>query len=242
MRFLALLALLPTLLVAQGNLINPYRFAVAGGGGPVVFDATSKTSSAVATGSLSVTITNNSGADRVGWITVGYDANSSGASATVDGNAATELFDLYHPDFSTLFAIAGYQFVNQAAGTNTVVVTFAGTNPDLSAMAVICFTNGDTNSPVRTAVTAFASTGGTSSVTASGATTGDIVVDVCYAAVVGGITVGANQTSRAEFDGLGGSAFSFGTSTQDGVDGGVMTWTLSSGIWQSGAVAFKGKP
>lgn len=216
--------------------------AAGSGGGPLVFDATSKTSSAVATGSLSVTITNNSGADRTMWIVGAYDANATGASATVDGNAASELIDQYHPDFGNLFAICGYSFVNQAAGVNTVVLTFAGTNPDTSALGVICFTNGDTNSPVRTAATAFASSGTTASVTAAGAVTGDIVVDIMYGAVTTGITVGANQTSRVEYDAIGGAAISVGASTQNGVDGGVMTWTMASGIWQIGAVAFKAKP
>lgn len=242
MRFLAplLTLLLPSLLVAQGYLVNPYRFAASagGGGGPIVFDASSGTSW---TGSASWTNNHTfSGTNRVAFVGVAWDTTATGCSVTCGGVAATELWDFANVELGNIAYSAGYAVVNPGTGSQEIIVTLTGGTPGAAAVGVVSFYGGDTNSPTRTAATASGNTG-TTTVTASGATTGDIVVD-CAGVFSTAITVGANQTSRNEQDNFQGNNMSLGISTQAGADGGVMTWTQTLTFWASGAVAFKPAP
>ena len=117
-----------------------------------------------------------------------------------------------------------------------MVVTWSGAQ-NVGVAGAVSFTGVNQSTPYGTHVTG-SSDNGAPTVTVGSVGSGDIVVDTTM--VLGAsITVGTNQTSRVEFDNLGGNNESSGISTQLGSDGGVMSWTSPGSFWVIGAVNIK---
>ena len=156
-------------------------------------------------GILFVWITWSSTATTVSSVTYNGVAMTQAAYATANGRAT-----------------ALYYLVNPSAGTNNVVITFSAT-----AGRVICgaHTWSGANS-TQTPQTQSANGTGTTFTVTCGTNSGELIVD-CIAAVFSSgdvVAVGANQTERGN-RGVGASVG--GSSSQDGADGGVMSWTDS---------------
>jgi hypothetical protein len=242
MRWLLLLIAITALPVFAGPPGKvPYRPRTAaagggGGGGTLTFDAAGGSAGSGTTLTFSHTCT---GADRILFVGVSWQGNGiTISSVTYNGVAMSELWDVAHSSLGAYHS-GGLILANPATGANDVVITFSG-SADLSSAGSVSFTDADTSSPNRTAVTADGSST-TASVNASDAVSGDIVVDAATCAL-NAIAVGADQTSRYEDDAILGSNQSLSVSTQPGASGGVMTATFADGTWVTGAVALKRKP
>jgi hypothetical protein len=177
------------------------------------------------------------GSDRLVHQGVSYFNNSSSVSGgTYNAVATTEV-----PSSSTSNGnnvVHTRTLVAPATGTNACALTFGGSAPFESRLACTSYTGVDQSTPLGTANTATGSST-TPSVTVSGAVSDDFVVDRLIIAHNGTLTAGANQTERANQ--IGTSGFNkYATSTQDGADGGVMSWSnTSSQAWAITAVPIK---
>ena len=108
--------------------------------------------------------------------------------------------------------------------TNVTDKPIRVTHADKCAVVAFILNGADQTTPLSDYTSADA-TSTSPSVTVPNATSGDYVFDVLAHLDLGNGTVGANQTVLFNFSGAG--AFDFQGSRQDGVDGGVMSWTLS---------------
>lgn len=88
------------------------------------------------------------------------------------------------------------------------------------------------------ATDSFNTTGTSLSATPGNVTTGDMVVDFVTVGQQLAIAAGANQTERGS-DVDSGSYLRIGCSTQDGADGGVMSWTTGSQSYGAALVALR---
>lgn len=124
--------------------------------------------------------------------------------------------------------------VAPATGTHDIVVTKSAAVPN-SATAVSLIGVHQTV-PNGTPVNAQGSTD-TPTVTATTAS-GETVIDAeCNDGTGGTLVAGANQTERVQV--TAGTEDRSGMSTQDGADGGVMSWTISASSWVINAVSVK---
>lgn len=128
-----------------------------------------------------------------------------------------------------------YYIVNPTSGTNNVVVDWPGA--PLTDAIIIWTCNGvDTTNPIASATSANGnSTAPSVTVTTA---TGEVVVDFMFTALqTTAPTEGANQTLfGATSDGTEAAC---GASYQQGVDGGVMSWTISSHPWATQGVSLR---
>jgi hypothetical protein len=130
-----------------------------------------------------------------------------------------------------------YTLTAPATGANTAQVNYSGNAAFDVGVVATSFTGVDQTTPVGTAAIA-SGTSATPSVTVSDATADDFVIDQLAITHSATLTVGANQTQRANFTAAG--FIKTAASTQDGADGGAMTWTNGdSQAWAISAVAIK---
>lgn len=181
-------------------------------------------------GSITLNVT-PSGSDTAIFVGAGNSSGSGGSlgSTTYAGAAMTEAWDAI---FASNLAHAGYYKCPITGGAQNVINTCTG--PDEHAVGAILLSGVHQSTPVGTPVASSGSSA-TPSNTVTGMVTGDLVLDSMYANGSSG-TAGANQTERCT-EGVGGFTI-FKMSTQAGVDGGVMSWTITSAAWGHGAVAF----
>lgn len=159
-----------------------------------------------------------SGSDRVviaGVIedsTVLSSVSGAGASwAAVSGATATNgSKDVYQ-----------WRGIAPTTGSQTVTATFTNADGAPLGLSAISFTGADQTTPAQNG-TGATGTSAAPSVTVAGTTADDFVVDVFM--VPSGATADAGQTARANIDGT------IGASTQDGADGGVMSWALGESL------------
>lgn len=131
----------------------------------------------------------------------------------------TELWDAV--DSLAIGQACQYILANPSSGTHQVSLT-VGAVSDFGCANSVDFSGGDPDGTMNgTPVTAQ-----DASITVTTAT-GEIIVDA-ITAFGNPITVGANQTSKYQVNGANGGSSSFGISSQNGVDGGVMSWTGTS--------------
>jgi hypothetical protein len=178
-----------------------------------------------------------SGSDRLLWVGVMFyqngntfvaDVTFNGVSATVVPSSTKNNGPLW---------IQQYTLVAPDTGEQTLEVQFGGNAAFDIGVVAISFTGVDQTTPLGTAVTA-TDTSTTPSVTVTDLTADDFVVDILGIAHSGTLTVGANQTQRS--NAVAGGYYKRGSSTQDGTDGGVMSWSNStSQAWAIGAVPIK---
>lgn len=171
------------------------------------------------------------GSQLVLYVAIAWQGAGTVTGVTYNAVAMTELWDIRDGD--NVQGSSGYILGGASSGANNVVVTMSAANDSMFCVA-LSFTGGNTSSPNRTPATANSSSWTTASATASGATTGDIVVD-CVVNLAA-ITVGANQTQKFN-SALDGGSTRMGVSTQAGADGGVMSWTTAATTGAIGAVA-----
>lgn len=131
-----------------------------------------------------------------------------------------------------------HQFYRVApdVGTFTVQVQYGGAAAFDIGVVAVAFTGVDQTTPLGTAVTATnTSTSPSATVTANA---DDFIVDILGIAHSDILTVGANQTQRVNTTAAG--FYKYACSTQDGADGGVMSWTNgTSQAWAISAVPIK---
>ncbi len=214
----------------------------------IAFDAATDAVEISGDGVLSLTHT-STGANRVVFGGGGNsdDPPRASSSMTYGGTGMTNMWDV-GPAAGDFGRNAGYQLVNQATGAQTVTHTLGGAIGE-HGLAVVSLTGVHQSTPVGTPATVADNDGGTTiTVTVGSLNADDLIVDFLYTACNGGATEAgsgpdANQTERTQevYEGGGFSLF-FGSSTQSGADGGVMSWTTN--VSQSfagtlGAVAFK---
>jgi hypothetical protein len=208
--------------------------AAAGGGGPVAFDSSAQALENGGDGILTLSYT-CSGSNRglfVGVCARGFSGSST--STTYDGDAMQEVWDV-----GSGLNNSGYVIAVEAVGTGALnIVNTLSDAPGSHALVAASFTGVNQTTPAGTATTA---TGGASPATVTVADVGadDMVVDTMYIQSAGSKTAGADQIVLQSVD-MTNSVFLY-SSYQDGVDGGVMSWTLGGtpDIWHNGAVALK---
>jgi hypothetical protein len=193
--------------------------------------------------SLSVSHT-AAGTDRAAWIGGGGRTAPPPpgiSSATYGGNAATAAYAQVDSDATGQrgFYIAGD--ANVPTGAQTVQINFASSASECS-IVVISLQGVDSSAPVGTPATTSGDPVTSLSVTVGSVGADDMLTDFFYGVAAGttaGSGPGAGQTTQVE------SVFNdfyYGASSQDGADGGVMSWTsdgTGGGGTTLGAIAFK---
>lgn len=180
-------------------------------------------------------VTVGAGLNSFMWVGVGSSAAAAGTTSSVVRNngaqAFTEQFDTISG--GTDCHLSGHTLVGINAGSGTITVTLSSADDEIGA-GVICLQGVHQSSTLGTLVQAQNTSTSPATVTAS-PSAGDWIVDVVYV-FASAITVGADQTSRNEEDGINGFS-SFGQSTQLAASGGVMSWTFSGTVdWSIGAI------
>lgn len=215
----------------------------------VAFDAATSAEQFSGSGTLSWSHT-ASGSDRavfMGCCNYRETDNTGILNQTYPGTGATaELWDAAGPATDPAkLRTAGWYRVAPSTGAQTASFDSDVTDPTYKAGGVISMTGVHQTTPVGTHVTGNGLTSA-ASVTVTDAVSGDLVVDVltCICTAATPPTIGANQTERNAQDVFyDPSAQYFRQSTQNGSDGGVMSWTATdintSYGWNAGAVAFK---
>lgn len=223
-----------TLVVAVLLLVPPARVILQAA---IAFDAVGSQGDQAGDLTWSHTTT---GSNRVLIVTAGYQGTTTTATATFNGVSMTQLWS--KRDDINLQGVFGWKLALEgvvATGAQTVVVDFTGA-VDLSSGGSISFTGVDQTTVNRTVYTNNEIGGGTGgTVTVVDSQNGDMVVDGVISFSTA-ITVGTNQTSRVEDDGIAGGSSSFGTSTEAATGGNtVMNWTIVTGgeFWGIGATA-----
>ena len=223
--------------VADAGITDKLKAVIAaknaGGGGGVPIDCTTDTpTSSYGSGNLSWTHT-TSGTNRYLIVVVGQlnDGGTGDPTAVtfdgVDMTAATPLWTSVRFSYRS----TAYGLIAPAIGAATVAITVNNSNNNVAG-AISC-SGVDQSIPVGTAVTAdaFSSLISVTATTASG----EYVIDGGVMNKTG-LTVGADQDEEINRDNNGASLV---MSTQDGVDGGVMTWVTPEGHWATGAIPIK---
>lgn len=167
--------------------------------------------------------------NRVGYVTTVL-ASGGPTSITWDGVEMTQLVSAGSPTYSR---VTVWMVKDPPTGTSTIAITFNGdVTGDISSLS---FYGVDDEIPVGDIVSA---TGNDTTPTVTATTAaGEIVFDVAGQQVDSTGSPGANQTEK--WDTGGGSNPSSCGSVQAGADGGVMSWTVTSGRWCIVAVPVK---
>lgn len=150
------------------------------------------------------------------------------ANATFNGEGLTELWDFNDGGFLSNYA---YYKTNPTETTADIVLTLS-TNADVIVLGAVLFNGVSLSDPIG-AEQHTSGSSGTASITVTTAA-GEIVIDNIMASATD-ITVGTNQVSQWEQ----GGTRTGGSSTQNGADGGEMTWTFATDEWTIGAVSIK---
>ena len=165
-------------------------------------------------------------------------AGTSSSSASAQ-NATGVTWDLGTPENftagpsinGTSFFGADQWYLLPTAATDTVTATWSSAPDDMN-LGVIEFEGVHQTTPIGTTGTDSGSDAN-GSITLTGQVSGDLLVD-CYGldnSASADNTPGANQTERIDITSSGSYPMSLAMSTQDGVDGGVMTYgTTGAGV------------
>jgi hypothetical protein len=178
-----------------------------------------------------------SGSNRLLWVGTAFyqNGNTFVSGVTFNGVSFTEVPSSAKNNGSLW--VQQFYLVAPDTGEQTVQVQYGGSAAFDIGVVAVSFTGVDQTTPIGTAVTASDSSTAPSATVAS-VTADDFVVDILGIAHSGTLTVGANQTQRANTTAAG--FYKYAASTQDGGDGGVMSWSNStSQAWASSAVPIK---
>jgi len=155
------------------------------------------------------------------------DSASAPTGATWDLTTPENLNAITNAN-NTNWNAAAFQLVNPTDGTNTVTISYGATQDDIAGYAQL-LTGVDQTTPIGNTQT---STGDATSCTATvtGVNADTLVMDVLAFDTEFGttITAGANQTEISNITSTGGFPVILGGSTQDGADGGVMSWSFNA--------------
>ena len=160
----------------------------------------------------------------VGVSSIIADVDGTPDTVTYNGTSMTKIGDT---GYSLDCGATLWELIAPDSGAHDVVVTWTGDTTVARSMGAISFSGVHQTTPSGTVATATSNSTTAPSVTATTAS-GEVVVD-CHAFYMPGgsataATADANQTERVD---TGQSTTRrIGMSTQDGADGGVMSWTL----------------
>jgi len=163
---------------------------------------------------------------------------------TYAGNASSALWTVAGGYYNVATQFARYALdASLSTGSQTVAASWTAGGGTIYVRSIMCVTLAgvDQTTPVGTAVTTYAATGTTPTVTVTRTSETGMVVDALNAWVQTGTpSAGANQDGRiAASTSSGGVPVWALASTQSLADGGVMTWTKNSNYeYIYGAVAF----
>lgn len=213
----------------------------AAAGGAVAFDIASSGEEIGGDGNFTISHT-STGANLGGFVGVGwYTFDASGSAGVTWGTgtplAMTELWDIANPSESSM-QLAGYRIAGQASGAQNIVSTLVETvSLNRHFVGSVSLTGVHQTVPCGTPNTA-SGTASPATVTVAGVVADGMLCDALMMLTsLGPPSVGANQTLRFGQDD---NSYFFRGSTQDGADGGVMSWPDAGPDWWSiGAVEFK---
>jgi hypothetical protein len=196
----------------------------------IAFDAATSAREDGGDGIVSLTHT-ASGSNRVALMTVGVDNPFSSAAGTMDyGGVSGETLIVLND--GTFTQQATYYVIAPPTSAQTVTNTQTDTTPDADNLTVMSLTGVDQTTPVPAADVKSrngTSETGPSSLTVTNVASTDLVCDHWYNQGVGSATIGADQTERASV-GNGSNPDVMKTSTQDGSNGGVMSWSWTGSV------------
>ena len=202
----------------------------------VAFNSATSTEASSGTGVLSTTIDPADTSDLAAFASLGQSDDGgdpiTSTSITYGGTGMAEQWDL---TVGSDHNASGYTLAGNNVPTSLQTVTgTASGGTSYQALGIIVVDGVDQTTPVGTAATTTAA----NTVTVGSVSADDVVVDSVYTVVdPGTATAGANQTEQyRQTD----PNRIFVGSSQDGADGGVMSWTLTDVIVRGlGAIAFK---
>lgn len=219
---LAVLVALPMLVTAQGNLVNPYRFAAGGGGTPVTF-VSSSTNGVLNPGALTSVSITNSGANTLQIAHVGIGDSGQRAVTAVTNQAGTAFTLLWTNNASAWARTEMWYLVNPPAGSNTVIAVVPTGGIVHVGLSVACYAGAHQSAIFGTFVTNSA--------------TGNLTVTVTSA--VGELVVGAATTDANGTLTISGGTNPSGTGTIDNdTDYAAGYWTGAASVnanWTAGA-------
>ena len=125
---------------------------------------------------------------------------------------------------------------NPTAVNSVVTASLSGTTVDAAVFAVFA-TDADDIVGTDVATDNFTTNGTSVSSTVPNAVATDLLVDVFAISQQFTMTEGADQTNRVEVDSV--TFLRMGVSTQDGADGGVMSWTCTDPIFGGGHIGVR---
>lgn len=187
-------------------------------------------------GTETIAYTTPAGNNQITFVLSGYRRGApdyTGTSTVTIGGQGTTMTTTR--TYTDPIAVQLFHRVNPPSGTNNVVVTHAdGGTPLADAIIIFTCSGVDTASPFRD-TNQSTGTSATPTVTLGSVQSGDVVIDVMASEHPADATVGADQT--VIHVGNATVEIGAGASYQSGIDGGIMSWTISSQQWGEHAVA-----
>ena len=238
---LAILLLAFCVSISGAGITDKLRAVIAAkntGGAPAGIALDRKSIAAdIGTGTVTLSHTVGTGANRVLVVIAGtanYQHTITGVTAYKSSSptAMTSVYAKAEDTHTGQAYVSGWIMTNPDSGTHDIVITASDGGAYVLGIAS-SWTGVDQSTPNRTATTGIANDTAIT-VTDSNVTSGDVVVDGWFTGVTQAtLTEGANQTVlyAQAFSG----SMAIASSYQDGADGGVMSWTISTAPWVTGA-------
>lgn len=168
--------------------------------------------------------TTTGGGNRGAYALCGLRSRTITASATYAGVSMTDVRSGADAHASTNIRAYLFRLIDPTTGTNDFVITQS------SGTAMVCLTFSVTNlhQSVPETDTDGDCTGGTNGSLTLTTGTNELLLDAFAMAITGSGTEGANQTEHGDLA-ASTNTLTVAGSTQDGADGGAMTYTASAG-------------
>ncbi len=198
---------------------------------------------------LTYSVSPNSGSNRAlvigvsigsicGTVDVSISSITYNGSSTGINNQTSAAFDGCADGGNDTLG-AQYTLVNEGTGANNIVITPTITSHNIVSTAT-ALQGVDQASPVRNSnITTYQAPSGTTATVTVTTAIGDLIVDFITNGTDMDGAVGADQLSKYTETNNHSTAGSFGTSVQDGVNGGVMSWTITSDMTSISAVSMR---
>jgi hypothetical protein len=192
---------------------------------------------------ISVSFTANSGTNRAACVAAGSDREHRETSHTVTYGGAAQHSQAWASGVGPTYTTStGSTFLDSTIGSGAKTVRAVGVGGTNAiggiGITVVLMSGVHQTTPTGTGVALGSNGGSAPSVTVTGFTSTDLLIDGYYAWDGGTPTPGAGQTQRALS--VSGDNQTIASSSQPGsVAGGVMSYNTPGGEWAIGAVAYK---